>query len=80
VNTEVNERSSDWGTLLQAEGRGFDSRYGHWFLSLPNPYSRSMTVGLTQTLTEMSTENVPGGKGRPARKAKTLTAICETIV
>jgi hypothetical protein len=31
-------------------------------------------------LTEMSTRNLPGGKGRPARKADNLTAICEPIV
>jgi hypothetical protein len=30
--------------------------------------------------TEMSTRNLPGGKGRPARKAHNLTAICEPIV
>jgi hypothetical protein len=31
-------------------------------------------------LTEMSTRNPPGGKGRPAHKADNLTAICEPIV
>jgi hypothetical protein len=36
---------------------------------------------LTQPLTEMSTRNIPGGKGgRPARKVDSLTAICEPIV
>jgi hypothetical protein len=39
-----------------------------------------MTLGSTQPLTEMSTINLPGGKGRPARKADNLNAICETIV
>jgi hypothetical protein len=41
-----------------------------------------MTLGFTNPLTEMSTRNLPGGrgKGRPARKADKLTAICETIV
>jgi hypothetical protein len=38
-----------------------------------------MALGWTQPLTEMSTRNIPGGKGRPARKAD-LTAICEPIV
>jgi hypothetical protein len=28
----------------------------------------------------MSTKNLPGGKGRPAREAGDLTAICEPIV
>jgi hypothetical protein len=34
----------------------------------------------TQPLTEMSTSNLPGGRGRPAREAKNFTAICEPIV
>jgi hypothetical protein len=38
-----------------------------------------MAVGSTQPLTEMGTRNLPGGKGRPARKAD-LPAICEPIV
>jgi hypothetical protein len=28
----------------------------------------------------MSTRNLPGGKGRPARKTDSLTAICELTV
>jgi hypothetical protein len=39
-----------------------------------------MALGSTQSLTEMSTRNLPGGKGRPALKAENLTAICEPIV
>jgi hypothetical protein len=39
-----------------------------------------MALGLTQPLTEMSTRNLLGGKGRPARKADNLTAICEPSV
>jgi hypothetical protein len=39
-----------------------------------------MALGSTQPLTEMSTRNLPGGKGRPARKVGNLTAICEPIV
>jgi hypothetical protein len=38
-----------------------------------------MTLRSTQPLTEMSTRNLPGGKGRPARKTD-LTAMCEPIV
>jgi hypothetical protein len=33
-----------------------------------------------QPLTEMSSRNLTGGKGRPARDADNLTAICEPIV
>jgi hypothetical protein len=50
-----------------------------FFFNLPNPSSRTMALGPTQPLTEMSARNLPGGKGRPARKAD-LTAICEPIV
>jgi hypothetical protein len=39
-----------------------------------------MALGSTQPLTETSTRNFPGGKGRPARKADNLTATCEPIV
>jgi hypothetical protein len=45
-----------------------------------NPSNRTMTVGSTQPLTEMSTRNFPRGKGRPERRAVNLTAICEMIV
>jgi hypothetical protein len=43
----------------------------------PNPSSRSTALGTTQPLTEVSTRNLPEGKGRQARKAVNLTAICE---
>jgi hypothetical protein len=39
-----------------------------------------MALGSIQSLTEMSTMNLPGGKGRPTRKAENLTAIYEPIV
>jgi hypothetical protein len=39
-----------------------------------------MAVGPIQPLTEMSTRNLPGGKGRPARKADNLTATCDPII
>jgi hypothetical protein len=61
------------------EGLGTESRRGG-FLNLPNPSSRTMVLGSTQPLTEMSTRNIPLGKGRPVRKADSLTAICEPIV
>jgi hypothetical protein len=32
-----------------------------------------MTLGSTQPLTEMSTRNLPGGKGRPANNVDNLT-------
>jgi hypothetical protein len=42
--------------------------------------SRTMSLGPAQPLTEMSTRNLSGGKGRPARGTDNLTAICEPIV
>jgi hypothetical protein len=38
-----------------------------------------MALGSTQLLTEMSSRNLPGGKGRQERKAD-LTAVSELIV
>jgi hypothetical protein len=52
------------------------SHFANW----PNPSSRNMPLGSTQLLTEMSTRNLPGGKGRPAREADNLTAICGPIL
>jgi hypothetical protein len=37
-----------------------------------------MALRSTQPLTQMSTKNLPGSKGRPARKAD-FTAICEQM-
>jgi hypothetical protein len=39
-----------------------------------------MTLRSAQSLTEISTRNLPGGTGCPARKADNLTAICEPII
>jgi hypothetical protein len=49
---------------------------------LTYPSSRTTVLGSTQPLTEMSARNLPGGggKGRPARGADNLLAICEPIV
>jgi hypothetical protein len=37
------------------------------FFNLPNTSSRTVTLGSTQSVTEISTRNLPGGKGQPAR-------------
>jgi hypothetical protein len=50
------------------------------FSNLPNPSIRTTALGSTQPLTEMSTRNLPGGKGQPARKADNLATICEPTV
>jgi hypothetical protein len=51
----------------------------HLFNS-PNPSYRTMALGSTQLVTEMSTRDLPGGKGQPARKVDGLTAICEPVI
>jgi hypothetical protein len=50
------------------------------FFNLPNPSSRTMALGSTQSLREMSTRNLPGGKKRPARKADNHAAMYEPNV
>jgi hypothetical protein len=48
--------------------------------NLPNPSSRTMALGSTQTLIEMCTTNLPGGKKRLERRADNLAAIYEPNV
>jgi hypothetical protein len=50
------------------------------FFNWPNPSSRTMALGLTQPLTEMSTRNLDGSKGQPAHKADNVTTMCKRIV
>jgi hypothetical protein len=47
------------------------------FLNRPNSSSRTMALGSTQSPTEMSTRNLPGGKKRPALKVDNFADICE---
>jgi hypothetical protein len=48
--------------------------------NVPNPSSRTMALKSTQPVTEISTRNFSGNKGRSARQAGNLTAIHEPIV
>jgi hypothetical protein len=50
------------------------------FFNLPNPSSRTIALGSTQSLTEMSTRNLPVGKGWLERKADNLTTMYEPII
>jgi hypothetical protein len=50
------------------------------FFNLPNPSSRTIALGSTQPLTEMTTRNFPGGKKRLVRRADNLAANCEPNV
>jgi hypothetical protein len=67
--------------MLQA-GRSQDRFPMRWiFSNLPNPSGRTVALGSTQPLTEMSIRNVkkktkPGGKVRRARRDDNLAAIC----
>jgi thymidylate synthase len=49
------------------------------FFNTPNPSRRTIAIASVQSLTEMSTRNLPGRKGRSGRKVDNLTAICEPI-
>jgi hypothetical protein len=64
-----------WGTML---GSIPDEVIG--FFNWPNASSRTISLGSTQPLTEMSTKNLPRGKGRPARESDNLIANYEPIV
>jgi hypothetical protein len=50
------------------------------FFNRRNPSSRTVALGSTERLTEMSARNLPGRKGRPARKVDNLIAICDPII
>ena len=54
-------RGSTVGKVLcyKSEGRWFDSRWCHWNFSLIS--DRTMALGSTQPLTEMSTRSISGG-------------------
>jgi hypothetical protein len=47
------------------------------YFNLPKPSSRTMALGSTEPLTEMSTRKFPCGKKRPTHRADSLAAICE---
>jgi hypothetical protein len=42
-------------------------------LNLPNPSSSNKALGLTQSLTEMSTRMIPGGGGGGSRRLRLTT-------
>jgi hypothetical protein len=69
-----------WGTTLQARRSPVWVTDDVDFFNLPNPSSRTMALGLTQPLTEMSTRNLPGSKEQLVHRADNLATICEPNV
>jgi hypothetical protein len=63
-----------------AEPHGLLFRFSNIGTTLPNSSSRTVILGSTQLLTQMSTRNRPEGKMRPEHKVEKLTAICEPTV
>jgi hypothetical protein len=70
-------RLRHYDTSRNVAGSSLSEAIGYF--NLPNPSSRTTALASTQPLTEISTTNLPGSKGRPARTAD-LTSICEQIV
>jgi len=58
------------------EGCGFDSVVSLDFFHWHNPSGRTMALGSTQPLTEMSTRNASWGWRQPLRRAENLTTLC----
>jgi hypothetical protein len=71
------------GLFLRGVKRHSVPKSGMMELNLRSPIrlhgSLTMALGSTQPLTEMSTRNLPRGKGRSARRDDNLTALCEPI-
>jgi hypothetical protein len=81
--------ANNWDTRYRSWLRYYATirKIGGWipdevigFFNWSNHSSRIMTLGSTQPLTEMSTTNPLGGKGRLISEADNLTDICESIV
>jgi hypothetical protein len=63
--------------MLQAGMSPVRFPYEVGIFNLPNPFSRTMALGSTQPLTEMSTRKFPGDKGGRCVGADNPAAICE---
>ena len=48
-----------------------------WIFHWCNPSGRTIALGSTQPLTEISTKNIPGGKRRPAHRADNLDTCAD---
>ena len=63
------------GLGYKPAGRGFDSRWCHWH-KWHNSSGRTMVLGSTQPLTEMSTRCISWGKGGRCVRLTTLPPSC----
>jgi hypothetical protein len=64
VKKRIKFRTSFWrGTVLLAGRSRLRFAMSLFFFNLPNPTSRTMTLGSTQPLIEKSTRYLPGGWG-----------------
>jgi hypothetical protein len=64
--------------MVQPEGAGFDTYEVVGFFNLLTPSSRTVALGSTESVTGMSTRNLPEVNGD--RPADNLIAMCEPIV
>ena len=65
----------------KSEDRWFDIRWCHWKFSLQyNPSDRTMALGSTHPLTEMSTRNIFWGKGGRCVRLTTLPPSCAVVM
>ena len=65
----------------KSEGSWFDPSWCHWNFSLTlNPSDRTMALGLTQPLTEMSTRSISWGKGGRCVRLTTLPLSCAVVM
>jgi hypothetical protein len=75
-NFEIRGDAFGWGTVLQAgRSRVLLPFFVIGSLSWLNPSSRSMALGWTQPLTEVSTKNIFWGWRRPVRRPDILTTF-----
>jgi hypothetical protein len=79
METKLGARDSVVGsvTMLQAGRSRVRLSMRSLDFSIDLTFQQHYDLGSTQPLTEMSTRNLPGGKGRPVRKADNLIVICE---
>jgi hypothetical protein len=61
-------------------GRGFGFQRGHWIIQFTSSFQPHYDSGVDSASNRNEYQKSSWGKGRLARKADYLTAICEPIV